>query len=201
MGAIESVRKQTYRPLEHIIVSEGPDPTLVFERGRSDVPIRFVELGRNWSSEVSNSYSAAAMNVAMLMARGTYQSWLSDDERMVAHHVELMVHELEAADVDFVYPRVAYYRWDNTQCVLGIGCSPPIQGSITTILYRAVRTIEAAKGPYRMHATRAGDWDFVSRAIAGGATYKFVDAVTFSHRDDVDAPPVYYQAPLPEFAR
>ena len=56
LEAIENVRQQTYRPLEHVIVADGPDDTVrdIFYRseneranGMHDVPIVFQELGFN----------------------------------------------------------------------------------------------------------------------------------------------------------
>jgi glycosyltransferase involved in cell wall biosynthesis len=101
LGAIENVRQQTYRPLEHVIVADGPDPWLARSHaedwpetdeldsqglylrscGVDDVPIRFVELGFHSSSLLRDSISAAPFMVAQLLARGEYQITFSDDER------------------------------------------------------------------------------------------------------------------------
>lgn len=211
MEAIENVRSQTYRPLEHVIVSDGPDEDLydlVTENIRTAwlsnrehyVPIHFFETGHHWTSMLTESYAAAPMMVAQLLARGTYQSWLADDERMAPEYIETMVSVLEKTGKDFAYPRVCYYRWQMPDLALGIGCDPPRMGALTTIVYRA-SMLEKTKGPYRTHTGRANDWDFISRAMEGGASWVFVDKQLFSHRDDRDCPTELYTEPLPEFAR
>src|SRR6188508_341907 len=115
---IENVREQTYRPLEMVIVSDGPDAELreiiAREQGCGDVPILFAELGRNWSTYLTNSHSVAAFGTAQYMARGDLQMWLSDDERcLVPDHIEALVDFLEAGDdqgpFDFVQPLVEVY--------------------------------------------------------------------------------------------
>src|SRR5690606_13352843 len=88
METVENVRQQSYRPLEHVIVSDGPDPTLrdtiallQREADPADPPIRFLELGRNWSTYLTNSMSAVPFAVAQWMAAGEYLCWWADDER------------------------------------------------------------------------------------------------------------------------
>lgn len=206
MEAIQNVRAQTYRPLEHVIVSDGPDTALLVKmryleiRCRGDVPIRFVELGRNWTSCLTDSYTAAPMIVAQLLATGEYHAFWADDERASPNYLSTMVDALERDGTDFAYPRVAYYRWDVPGYGVGIGSDPPKLGSITTMVYRA-SMLDTMKGPYRTHVGRANDWEFTQRAMKHGATWTFVDEVLFSHRDDRGCPPEKYAEPLPEFAR
>lgn len=206
--AIQNVNEQDYAgPIQHVIVSDGPDPGLMAPRtlafrpnGLPHVERIFVALGRHWTSELDESYAAAPLLTAQLIAAGEIQSWLADDERMAPNYLTTMVDALQESGCDFVYPRVAYYRWDVPGFGVGIGADPPKLGSITTLVYR-VSVFNKAKGPYRTHVGRAGDWEFVSRLVEGGATYRFVDQVLFSHRDDRDCPPERYAEPLPEFAR
>jgi glycosyltransferase involved in cell wall biosynthesis len=210
MECIANVRAQTYRPLEHVIVIDGQDEDLyesilaedaraTDDDGRVDVPITCVELGRRWTLELDDSYAAAAMMVAQMVARGEYQHLMADDERWTPFHVELMVRALETTGADFVYPRTAYYRWQTPDQAVGIGVSPPVKGAITTLLYRR-EVFNTAKGPYRTHTGRENDWDFIERMLNGGASHVFVDRVTTSHRDDRDCPPELYTAQIPEYA-
>lgn len=209
LEAIQNVRSQTYRPLEHVIVSDGPDEDLFRKLHDwptvqlNDVPIRFVELGRRWTLELTDSHSAAAVATAQFLARGDYHATLADDERMAPHHIEMLVDALEEHDVDFVYPRVAYYQWSDPSYAVGIGCSPPVKGAITHALYRR-ELLDKGKGPYRTHVGRAGDWEMFERWMANGATWHFIDTghqPTFSHRDDRGAPTELYAAPLPDYAK
>src|SRR5678810_749424 len=140
MEQIENVRMQTYRPLEHVIVSDGLDEHLAvrilnadLSRAATDPRIRFLELGRHWSSELDESYAAAPVMVGQLLARGAYQQLWADDERAAPFFIELMVKALETTGSDFAYPRVAYYRWEDPLSVMGIGCSPPLKLSLIHI--------------------------------------------------------------------
>ena len=135
LEAIENVRQQTYRPLEHVIVADGPDEELeniVWDTvGGSDVRLTFVELGFHSSTVLTNSISAAPFMVAQLLARGEYQMWMADDERcLVPDHIERLVGLLEQYDADFAYPRVQM-TWPDSEQVMVIGGNPPRRGQFT----------------------------------------------------------------------
>src|SRR5262252_4521190 len=146
--AIENVREQTYRPLEHVIVSDGPDRTtariavaaldcaehLDPQRG---VLVRYVPLGRNWSTFLDDSFCAAPLTVGILVASGAYQMWLADDERMAPDHIEGLVDALEAHDAHFAYSRVELTWRDDPGRRETIGTDPPTLGQVTNVLYRA----------------------------------------------------------------
>lgn len=196
LEAIENVRAQTYRPLEHVIVADGPDDTLralmkeeITFRSclglRERVPITFAELGF-WSSGLfRDSISAAPFMVAQLLARGDYQMWLADDERMlVPDHIEKLVDLLELYDADFAYPKVKCYReppnlrWDGV-----IGTNPPQHGQFTHMLYRRDALDKGAL--FRTHVGSGTDWDACSRLMSTpGVRWVFLPEVTLSHRVD-----------------
>lgn len=199
LEAIENVREQTYRPLEHVIVSDGPDPMLVdliarqredrescaheVHPYRSDVPIRFAELGF-WSSGLfTDSISAAPYMVAQLLARGDLQMWLADDERMlVPDHIEKLVGLIEEYDADFAYPKVRCYREPPTGWDMVIGTNPPICGQFTHCLYKREALDRGAL--FRTHVGSGTDWDACSRMMQNGARWAFLNETTLSHRID-----------------
>jgi glycosyltransferase involved in cell wall biosynthesis len=189
-GAIENVRAQTYRPLEHVVVSDGPDPETArvaidpldcAERvdPERDVALRFAVLGRNWSSYLDDSFCAAPITVAMLVASGEYQSWLADDERMDPDHVESLVEALEASGADFAYSKVRL--WGEGRPTYVIGTDPPVSGQITNCLYR---TELLKHGLFPFGAGMTADWACISRWQSRGARHAFVDRETLSHRVD-----------------
>lgn len=199
LEAIENVRQQTYRPLEHVIVADGPDPEvarMVLERSYKptdmklfglpvvevDVPIRFAELGFHSSSLLRDSISAAPFMVAQLLARGDYQMWLADDERMlVPDHIEKLVDLLELYDADFAYPKVEM-TWPNSDRRAVIGTNPPQCGQFTHCLYR--RDALAKGMLFRPEVGSGTDWDACARTMAAGARWAFLPEVTFTHRVD-----------------
>jgi glycosyltransferase involved in cell wall biosynthesis len=193
MACIENVRAQTYRPLEHIIVSDGPDPELraliegCSEEDRrrldtkhypGDVPIRFVELGRNWSTFLPDSRCVAPMAVAQLLARGDYQTWWSDDERMIPEHIELLVTALENEGAD--YGRCRFYRTTPDQGI-DIGIATPVVGQITNCLHR---TDLLKRGLFPFFKGQTSDFACIERWMQAGATWAFVPLVTMTHKAD-----------------
>jgi glycosyltransferase involved in cell wall biosynthesis len=194
--AIASIRAQTYRPLEHVIVSDGPDDQLrrmvdALSTDDVDVPIIYAECGRNWSSFLSASLSAVPFQVAQWLARGEYLAWWADDEIAVPDHIEALVDLLEATDSDFVYPRVDLWFKDGQRKGFVIGSDPPVHGAITHALYRADLL------DYRGFTTHIGsgtDWDQIREWMAAGARWAMLDRVTFRHRIDKNGEGLDYRA-------
>jgi glycosyltransferase involved in cell wall biosynthesis len=190
-SCIENVRQQTYRPLEHVIVSDGSDPRITeigwaarsgLEDGIHDVPLLAQQLGRNWSSYLPDSFAAAPLRVGMLLARGDYQAWLPDDDRMEPDHIETMVNALDAEDAHFAYGRVRMYRaGQNPEHGYEIGTIRPALGQITNVVYR---TDLLKRGLYPFGDGMTSDWACIEHWLRTGARYAFVDRVTLTHRID-----------------
>jgi len=190
LETIKNVRQQTYPgPIEHVIVSDGPDPGLLPPRvisfrphGLRHIEQRFVECGRHWSSFLAGSISTAPFLVAQLVARGPLQMWLADDERMEPDHIEALVDLLERTDSDFVYPRVLLVPGPGVPLTpYVIGTDPPMLGQVTHALYR-VELLD-----YRMFTFGVGsatDWDQIQHWMAAGARWAMLDRVTMTHRID-----------------
>jgi hypothetical protein len=191
MACIENVRAQTYRPLEHVIVSDGPDPSIrdlawrersAYAAGLHDVPIRFEELGRNWSSYLPDSYCAGPLVVAQLLARGEYQMFGADDEWFDPRHIELLVSALEAEGADFAYSRCRFWRTGTSpEQGYDIGLPVPVSGQITNALYK---TDLLKIGLYPFRAGMTSDFKCLERWMQAGATWAFVPMVTMQHRAD-----------------
>lgn len=186
LDAVCNLREQTYRPLEHVVVSDGPDPALRAIRsdlgGEPDgVTTRFVELGRNWSSVLPNGFGIAPLTVGMLMACGEYQMWLCDDERMAPDHIASLVDAIEAGGAGFAYSRVRMH-WVGQPPEQGweIGTDPPRWGQITNFLYRT-ELLASALPAWDGHPV---DWTLPQSWIAGGATWAFTGRTTITHRAD-----------------
>lgn len=191
--AIKQVRAQTYRPLEHVIVSDGPDPVLaeIVDHIRCDqsldpdqdrvVPIVFAETGRVWSDELAYSPGAAPFLVAQMLAHGPLQMWLSDDETMVPWHIEELVRLLENGGHDFVYSRAEWWVPGQPELARIIGTDPPQPDQITNALYR---TALLDYGTFEPHIGAGTDWHQVKQWMAAGASFAMNPQVTFSHRAD-----------------
>jgi glycosyltransferase involved in cell wall biosynthesis len=193
LEAIENVRQQTYRPLEHVIVADGPDEDLdailledYIENLNTPEPwrvdIRSYSLGFWSSGLLTDSISAAPFMVAQLLARGDYQMWLADDERMlVPDHIEQLVDLIEQYDADFAYPKVEM-TWPDSDRKVVIGHNPPRNGDVTHMLYRRDALDKGAL--FRTHVGSGTDWDAFARLMASGCRWVFNPKVTFTHQVD-----------------
>jgi hypothetical protein len=114
------------------------------------------------------------------MARGEYQTFLADDERMAPDHVESLVAALEANGADFAYSKVEL-TWPDSDRKVIIGTDPPVMGQITNALYR---TDLLKRGLYPFGAGMTSDWACIKRWMDAGAVWAFVDRVTMTHRVD-----------------
>lgn len=190
METIADVRRQTYPSLEHVIVSDGQDDVLarltvgpLMAQFSGGVPIRFVELGRNWSTFLPRSFGVAPLTVGALMARGEYHMWLCDDERMQPDHVEHLVDLIESTGADFVYPQVLMWKTSHPGIAWTIGTDPPEHCQITHVLYRA-SALQKAMYRFGMPEGIENDWDMVNRWMEAGATWAMSERCTISHRAD-----------------
>lgn len=202
LDTIENLVASTYRPLEHIIVSDGIDPFLYAKLENELLPyangpaqwnyqgvqIKYAECGRRWSTFLAASISTIPFQVAQWMASGDYLMWLSDDERMTPDHITKLVHLLETGNNDFVYSLCRIYFSEEIQAQQKhrlmpriIGAKPPFCGSVTNVLYRA--QLLDYRG-FEPHIGSGTDWDQVNHWIEAGARYDMLNEITYEHRVD-----------------
>ena len=165
---IPSVRGQSYDgPVEHIIVSDGPDERVAHIPGVTFLP----------RHETTQNRGVRARRHGADLARGDLIAYLDDDNAWWFNHLEILAGALEHSDADFAYSQALCtephgYRWT-------IGCEPPQYTQIDTsmIVHRrellGVANWEPATGP--------ADWDLVSRWLDAGAKWLHVPAVTVDY--------------------
>lgn len=185
-GAISNLGKQDYGDeIEHIIVSDGPDPHLKeYLRGLGVAsaapryPIRFVELGFNTTSLIPESHAIGPTLTGALMARGDFITYLPDDDRMEPDHIRLLVDLLEETGCDFAYPQAHHVRNGHTTI---IGQRRMEYGQVPCFLHRRELL---AKARWQFGDGVANDWMLIRRWIAAGARPAFLKKVTFTHHAD-----------------
>jgi glycosyltransferase involved in cell wall biosynthesis len=169
---VPSVAQQDYRPLEHIVVSDGPDPVLreIFA-GRVDAPVRLEELPEH---DPEAQWGHYARLHALDLAKGEYIAYHDDDNSWHSYHVRLLVAALEETGADFAYPKMAVHGRGEYV----IGTDPPAEGWIDTsmIVHRRGLLDVATWRWYPGIPTI--DWDLVSRWMTAGATWVHVPSVT-----------------------
>jgi glycosyltransferase involved in cell wall biosynthesis len=179
------VEAQDYPNLEHIVISDGPDERAqgFLEREYGSY-VRFVDLGRNWSGLMPDSFGIAPLMVGYLMARGDLVLPWCDDERSLApDHISRLVGLLESTGADFVYSKVRIWRNgdpDGPETAI-IGTDPPAYGQITHYLFRASNLHRFGMPRWGTHPV---DWALVSEWMNAGARWAMLDDCTFDHRLD-----------------
>lgn len=186
LATIQSVKQQTYRPLEHVVVFDGPGnddavEDAVEEYAGTDIECMVYQLGYNTSTLLTDSYCAAPAMVATFMATAPYHMWLVDDELMMPDHIEKLVDALERDDSDFAYSKVLLYWANSIRPPMVIGKPEPEFRQITNALYKRELL---SKGIIPFEEGIFSDWACIQRWMQRGAKWSFVPEVTLTHRVD-----------------
>ncbi len=170
---IPSVRAQTYENIEHIIVSDGPDPALadLLESNYSGkYNWRYSELPEH---PYESMWGDQARRHGESIAKSDLLGQIDDDDSLRPNHVELLMNALEKSGADFAYSSMRRYSaWDTTDVV---GTDPPTYGQIGVCLLYKRKLLDIGSWRYGFNNI---DWDLVERWINGGATWVFVPQIT-----------------------
>jgi Glycosyl transferase family 2 len=168
--AAPSVTAQTYPgEIEHIIVSDGPDPELAeLVPGLHQLPVHHEMRNRGIVPRLFGTHQARHEIIA----------YLDDDNAWRPNHLELLVRALIGSNADFAYSRALCHDRDRSVRYT-IGTPVPQAGQIDTSLlvhYRDLLT------PVTWQPSeQPADWDLVSRWVAAGAHWQFVPDVTMDY--------------------
>ena len=174
--AVPSVAAQDYPAVEHLVVSDGPDPELaakLYELWRDG------SLKTAWYEELPAHDPAAqwghhARLHGIDLAKGDYIAYLDDDNSWHPDHLRLLVAALEETGADFAYPLCAVHGRGEYV----IGTDPPAEGQIdTSMIVHRRELLDVATWRWYPGIPTI-DWDLVKRWMAAGATWTRVNAVT-----------------------
>ena len=177
---IPSVAAQTYIPVEHVIVSDGPDQRLRStiansvrgHRGpQSGACIKFEELPEH---DPDPHWGHWARLRGIEVAAGDLIAYLDDDDAYRPHHVALLAQALTAnPDAQWAYSRMARYMPVQETVT---GTDPPGCGTIgTPMIVHQRGLLDVANWGT---ASPIEDWELVSRWLAAGARYVSIPDVT-----------------------
>lgn len=185
--AIPSVKNQTYKNIEHIVISDGPDKTLRnLLQGKK---VQYCELGQNWHS-LTNKKSIGAIPrlVGTYLAKGQYIAYLDDDDEYLSDHVESLVTLIEKEKLDFAFSQMKVVWNDGREGIVGDGriiwggVGTPMLIHKTSLLVHAQWTAQGY----------AEDFNLYEGFLANGAKWDFLPKVTCIYYKDPENERKYY---------
>jgi glycosyltransferase involved in cell wall biosynthesis len=185
---IPSVQSQTYQRVEHVIVSDGPDPELagkIAELASGTAfyhPVRFVQLAGPHPG--GNRYGSLARVAGIEASGGALIGYIDDDDALRPEHCAKLAALLADPAPGWAYSLMA--SWSNSGLHTHIGTQPPVCGQIGTpmIMHRRETLEHGTWGP----PSSAEDWELVQRWMAAGVPYAHLPEPT------VDVwPSIYWQ--------
>jgi glycosyltransferase involved in cell wall biosynthesis len=178
---IPSVAAQTYPHVEHVVVSDGPDPDL--GKLLTDLDVVYVEVGIH--HDHPDNWGNAARNCGADLAAGDLVAYLDDDNAYRPDHLARLVAAMaERPDADFAYSQMRTHPHGQV-----IGSAPPSYGNLDSSVLIHRRGVPQRLGswpspaemPLFSHDPHAPDWAAVNRWLGNGARWVFVPAVTVDY--------------------
>lgn len=168
--AIESVQQQTYEPVEHIIVSDGPDPALAEQFEEIGGSIRFEQL----PEKDPFRWGHLARLRGIEMAKGDILAWLDDDNAFRPRHLELIMKEMTLTGAGFGYGQSEFH---DRGADYTLGVAPPQYAQIdTSMIVHRREILELAT--WRDVGQETIEWDLVERWMQAGVGWCWVPQVT-----------------------
>jgi glycosyltransferase involved in cell wall biosynthesis len=168
---IPSVQAQTYPNVEHIVVSDGPDPGLA---GLLPSAVRHEQLAE-W--DPSWRWGTRARLRGIELARGDLIAYLDDDNAYRPSHLQLLAEALASKpEAGFAYSRMQVHHSGGYE----VGSEPPAYGQIdTSLILHRPQILERETWHNSLPTI---DWDIVERWLRCGVEWAFVNEVTLDYR-------------------
>ena len=177
---VPSVQAQTYPRIEHVIVSDGPDPVIAAEvkEFAAALPplspeVVFEELAEH---QVEQHWGNWCRRRAIELSRGEFIGYIDDDDRLFPRHCESLAKALiEEPGLMWVYSQMRSHSPAGDVIIGG----PPANGAIGTpmIMHRR-ELLEVATWGQSAGDSSTEDWDLVNAWMESGAQYRHVPDIT-----------------------
>lgn len=169
---VPSVAAQTI-PVEHVVVSDGPDPELGDLLAGTGVV--YAEVDQHYDDAVN--VGARARNRGLEVATGDYIAYLDDDNAFKPEHVQTLAEALQAhPDRDFAYSRMFRHGLGDI-----IGAEPPQHGRVDSSILMQRADTHLKFGRWPVPSAYCVDWELVQAWVLAGATWVFVPEVTVDY--------------------
>lgn len=185
--ALDSVHRQTYRPIEVVVVDDGSEDETgeavqAWEDSNTDedgFEVRYLYQ--------ENTGGPAARNRGLRASRGAYIQFLDSDDLLLAHKIERQHRRLHEQKVDMVYCTTDVLDAEGEtigrcgQEIRGTGIDvPEYSWHISGPLYR--RSTVRELGPWLESLTGNQDWEYCARAKLHDFSFHFDETVGSVYR-------------------
>lgn len=170
---IDSVRAQTHRALEYIVIDGGSTDGTVDRLTRRAAEIDY------WLSEPDRGISDA-FNKGIVLARGEYVAIINSDDWMEPDHLELAVEALENTGADFVYGDLMLHAADGKASHLLLGepnYGRRLRHTMPTINHPSLvcrRSMYKSYGLFDVALSTAMDYEWLLRSHQAGAKGAYI---------------------------
>jgi glycosyltransferase involved in cell wall biosynthesis len=171
---VPSVRLQDYPAVEHVVVSDGPDPDLAARMAAEAPDVVFAELGEH---DPGARWGHHARLHGIGLAAGDLIAYLDDDNEFRPQHLSAVAAALQADGAGFAYSQALFHQEGAAWVV---GAQPPSYGQIdTSVIVHRRELLPAAT--WRDEGQETVDWDLVHRWLQAGATWAFHQEITVDY--------------------
>jgi SAM-dependent methyltransferase len=195
--AIPSVLGGTYRNVEVLVCSDGPDPAA---RGAvqaiGDPRVRYLELPERpvYPAHKLSFWQTTGLrpaNHALDRARGAFIAPLDHDDAFTADHVERLLEAARRERADLAHGQALCEQPGGPPVV--VGSAPLARGQVAhgAVLYSS-RLAHLRYDPHCWVLEQPGDWNMWSRMAATGIRTAYVPSVVVAHsreRTSIEADP------------
>lgn len=159
--------------VEHVVVSDGPDPTL--RELVQGLDVTYAEVAEH--ADDPCNYGARARNRGLEVATGDLVAYVDDDNAFRPNHVACLAAALEAnPSADFAYSQMFRHGLGDV-----IGSIPPVHGTVDSSILMHRKNGPGRFGLWPVPSPYEVDWIFVSTWLRAGAAYVFVPELTVDY--------------------
>jgi glycosyltransferase involved in cell wall biosynthesis len=167
------VQAQTYPSVEHVVVSDGPDPEL---NGMIPEHVVYAELPQH---DTDKHWGGPARRYGITIAMGSLIAYLDDDDAFRPEHLAALQDGLAAQpEASFAFSRMIVHMADGS--LFRIGDGRPAHGRLaagSAVLHHRELLDVATWGEPSPHE----DWVLVREWLSAGVQYASVDAETVDY--------------------
>ncbi len=173
--AIASVAANDWRPLEVVVVYQGPENAQWEDLQKLPAEFAGVDL-RVVRNSASGDRRAENLNIGWAHARGRYLGFLDDDDTLAPNHVSLLLAALQATSKTWAYAQVTL-RKENADLEIVSESTPFRRHAFSLkslwsenflpihsfLIDRSKLHAALAERPFHEELDRSEDWDFLLR--------------------------------------